>query len=116
MNAIELYYAGREQLDNAFYAEALPLFEESLKLQPHFKSCECAYRCYAALNQPEKAFESISAAFALNAKQDKVALEYAKAIVNYKQDVAAAREVLLGILNRNPSYKPVKVMLNELGG
>lgn len=116
MNAIEHYYAGRERLDNAFYADALPLFEESLSIQPHFKTYECAYHCYAALNQPEKAFESISAAFALNGKQDKVALHYAKALLNYKQDIAAAREVLIKILDRNPSYKPAKVMLNELGG
>lgn len=114
MNAIENYYAGREKLDNAYYAEAIEFFKASIELEEHFKPHECLYRCYAALNEPEKAFENISAAYRLNSKNDKVALGYAKALADHKKGVAVARNILLEILIRNPSYKSAKKLLNEL--
>lgn len=114
MNAIENYYAGKEQLDNAFYAEAIPFFEASLDLEQHFKPYECLCRCYSSLNKPEKAFESISAAYRLNRKNDKVALAYAKALAEHKKDVAAARSILAEILQRNKTYKPAARLLKEL--
>ncbi len=114
MNAIELYHAGRDKLDSAYYAEALPFFEQSLALQPHFKVYECIYRCYAALNEPEKAFDSIAAAHKLNPKNDKTALEYAKALVRYKNDAYTARAELKAILERNKTYKPAERFLKEL--
>lgn len=114
MNAIENYFAGRERLDNAYYAEAIEFFKASVELEQHFKPYECLSRCYAALNEPEKAFESISAAYRLNAKNDKVALGYAKALANYKKDISAARGILGEILVRNPTYNPAKKLLNDL--
>ena len=114
MTAIENYFAGREKLDNAYYAEAIEFFKASVELDQHFKPYECLYRCYAALNEPEKAFESISAAYRLNSKNDKVALGYAKALAIYKKDIAAARGVLSEILKRNPTYKPAERMLKDL--
>ncbi|MDE6731262.1 MAG: hypothetical protein K2J77_00100 [Oscillospiraceae bacterium] len=114
MNAVENYYAGRELLDNARYAEAIEFFNASVELESHFKPYECLSRCYAALNEPEKAFACISAAYGLNKRNDKVALGYAKALANYKKDAAAARGILAEILIRNPSYNPAKRFLNEL--
>lgn len=114
MNAIETYYAGKEKLDNAYYADATELFEASVELNRHFKPYECLYRCYAALNEPEKALESISAAYRLNSRNDKVALEYAKALAAYKNDIAAARSELAVILERNKTYKPAERLLKEL--
>lgn len=114
MNAVENYLEGKERLENAYYAEALPFFEQSLTLQPHFKAYECMYRCYAALNEPEKAFDSIAASHKLNPKNDKTALEYAKALVRYKKDKAAARSELTAILERNKTYMPAKRFLEEL--
>lgn len=114
MNAIENYYAGRELLDNARYAEAIEYFEASVEANRHFKTFECLSRCYAALNEPEKAFECITEAYALNGKNDKVALRYAKALANYKKDVSAAKGILADILVRNPTYNPAKRYLNEL--
>lgn len=114
MNAIENYFAGRERLDNAYYAEAIEFFKTSVELEQHFKPYECLSRCYAALNEPEKAFESISAAYRLNEKNDKVALGYAKALAEYKKDIAAARSILSEILERNTTYKPAQRLLNEL--
>lgn len=114
MNAIENYWAGRERLDNAYYAEAIEFFNASLELQRHFKPFECLYRCYAALEEPEKAFECISEAYRLNSKNDKVALGYAKMLADHKKDVAAARGILADILKRNPTYKPAERLLNDL--
>lgn len=114
MNAIETYYAGKEKLDNAYYADAIELFMTSVELERHFKPYECLYRCYAALNEPEKALESISAAYRLNSRNDKVALEYAKALAAYKNDIAAARSELAVILERNKTYKPAERLLKEL--
>lgn len=114
MNAIENYLAGKELLDNARYAEAIEFFEASVEENRHFKPYECLSRCYAALNEPEKAFKCITEAFALNGKNDKVALKYAKALANYKKDVSAARGILADILVRNPTYNPAKRFLSEL--
>lgn len=114
MNAIENYYAGKERLDDAFYAEAIEFFEASVELERHFKPYECLARCYAALNEPEKAFECISEAYRLNEKNDKVALGYAKALADHKKDIAAARSVLSETLKRNPTYKPAQRLLNDL--
>lgn len=114
MNAIENYYAGREKLDNAYYADAIDFFKASAEAERHFKPYECLYRCYAALNEPDKAFESISAAYKLNSRNDKVALEYAKALAAYKNDLAAARSELTAILKRNKTYKPAERLLKEL--
>lgn len=114
MNAIENYYAGREKLDNAYYADAIDLFKASVELERHFKPYECLYRCYAALNEPEKAFECILAAYKLNSRNDKVALEYAKALAAYKNDLDAARNILSAILERNKTYKPAERLLKEL--
>ncbi|MDE6729025.1 MAG: hypothetical protein K2J80_13980 [Oscillospiraceae bacterium] len=114
MNAIENYWAGREHLDNAYYAEAIEFFKASVELERHFKPYECLYRCYAALNEPEKAFESISEAYGLNSKNDKVALGYAKMLADHKKDIAAAQSILSDILKRNPTYKPAQRLLNDL--
>lgn len=114
MNAIENYLAGKERLDNAYYAEAIDFFEASVELERHFKAYECLSRCYAALNEPEKAFECISAAYRLNEKNDKVALGYAKALADHKKDIAAAQNILSEILKRNPTYKPAERLLNDL--
>ena len=114
MNAIENYFAGKERLNDAFYAEAIEFFKASLELNRHFKPYECLFRCYSALNEPEKAFECISAAHELNRKNDKVALRYAKALADYKKDIAAARGILSEILKRNPTYKPAERLLNDL--
>ena len=114
MNAIEYYLAGKERLQNAFYAEAAELFESSVERQRHFKPYECLSRCYAALNEPVKAFDCITRAYELNGKNDKVALQYAKALASYKKDRAAARRILSDILIRNSSYEPAKKLLKDL--
>lgn len=116
MNAIESYLAGKEQLDNACYAEAAELFEASLEQEPHYKPYECLYRCYAALGEPEKAFDCIVKAHKLNPKNDKTALLYAKALINIKDDNEAARAKLIEILERNKIYKPAERLLKELTG
>lgn len=114
MNAIDNYWAGKERLNNAYYEEAMELFNASLELERHFKPYECLYRCYAALEEPEKAFECISEAYKLNPKNDKVALGYAKMLADHKKDVAAARGILADILKRNPTYNPAKRALKDL--
>lgn len=114
MNAVENYLAGKERLENAYYAQAIEFFKVSVEQQPHFKVYECMYRCYAALNEPERALKCITAAHKLNPKNDKTALEYAKALARYKNDADAARAKLKAILERNKTYKPAERLLKEL--
>lgn len=112
--AYESYLAGCECLKNGDYASAIRFFSDSCELEPHFKSFECLYRCYLETNEPDKAFECISAAYRLNGRNDKTAFEYARMLINYKRDCEAARKVFGEILSRNPSFKAVWELLEEL--
>lgn len=112
----ELYLEGCELLEGGKYREAASRFMESLDETPHFKTFERLGECYAALNDPEKAFECAEAAFGLNPRSDKIALRYAELLVRYNNDFPRAREVLSEILARNPSYKAAQVLLDKIGG
>lgn len=114
MNAYEKYLAGCERLENGDYRGAVRLLSESCRKEPHFKTLEWLYRCYIALGERDKAFQCIENAYRLNPRNDLTALEYARMIT--ESDTGKARTVLVGILARNPSYKPAEMMLNELGG
>lgn len=112
--AYESYLAGCECLERGDYASAIRFFSDSCKLQPHFKSFECLYRCYLETNETDKAFECISAAYRLNFRNDKTAFEYAKMLNCYKRDREAAEKVLREILSRNSSFKAARELLDEL--
>lgn len=113
MSGYELYLEGCALLEEGEYQAAAVKFNESLK-EPHFKTYERLYRCYIALGEHEIAFSTIKNAYRLNPRNDLTALEYARMLT--ESDIGKAGTVLAGILARNPSYKPAKVMLNELGG
>lgn len=112
----ELYLEGCGLFENGDYSAAAVKFGESVAEMPHFKTYERLGECYAALNDPEKAFECAEAAFGLNPRNDKTALRYAELLVRYKDDIPRAREALSEILARNPSYKAARVLLDKIGG
>lgn len=114
MNAYEKYLAGCKLMETEDFCEAVGFLSESCCEEPHFKTFERLYRCYVALGQRDEAFRSIESAYRLNPRNDLTALEYARMLI--ESDTDKARTVLSEILVRNPSYKPAKVMFNELEG
>lgn len=116
MSGYELYLEGCGLLENGEYEKAAEIFERSLAIEPHFKTCERLSECCEAMNETEKAFEYASKAYSLNPRNDKIGFRYAELLVRHKNDLLRARKVLLEILARNSSYKAARVMLDEIGG
>ena len=114
MSAYENYLAGNDCLKKSDYISAINFFTTSNSLEPHYKTFEKLFLCYYSINQMEKAFDCISCSYNINNKNDKTALEYAKMLVEYKHDYFLAKEILLDILQRNPSYKPAKKLLSYI--
>lgn len=114
MNSYEHYCLGNEYLKNCNYNEAMRHFLISLKIEPHYKTYEKMYHCNLAINQTQDAFDYICKAYQMNKRNDKTAFEYAKMLVNYKQDYDLAITVLKDILQRNSSYNPAINMLNNI--
>lgn len=111
----EHYLEGCVLLDSGDYSEAVVKFSESFEEMPHFKTYERLGECYTALGDLENSFDCVSAAYSLNPRSDKTALRYAELLIRYKNDFSRAREVLAEILARNPSYKPARILLDEIG-
>lgn len=114
MDAYGYYLAGNECLKKSEYASAVDFFTKSNTLAPHFKTFEKLFFCYYSLDQTDKAFDCISRAYDLNNKNDKIALEYTKILIEYKCDYTRAEIILLDILKRNPLYKPAEKLLGAL--
>lgn len=114
MNAYENYLAGNDCLKKSDYISAICYFTTSILLEPHYKTYEKLFLCYYSVNQIDKAFDCISCSYNLNKKNDKTALEYAKLLIEYKNDYILAQKILLNILQRNPSYKPAKYLLKNI--
>ncbi len=114
MSAYENYLAGNSFFKNQDYTSAIHYFTLSCDAEPHFKTYEKLYLCYRALNNTDMAFNCINKAFDINGKNDKVAFEYAQLLISYKNDLTEANKILENILERNPSYKPAKELLNRI--
>lgn len=114
MNAYEHYCLGNECLNKCEYSKAIQHFLISSQEDPHYKTYEKMYQCYCCLNETDNAFKSISKAYQMNKKNDKTALEYANMLVSYRQDYVLAKDILKNILQRNSSYNPAKIILNNI--
>ncbi|MBQ8780572.1 MAG: hypothetical protein IJZ72_02700 [Oscillospiraceae bacterium] len=114
MNAYENYLAGNECLKKSDYISAIGYLITSNSLEPHFKTYEKLFLCYRAVGQIERAFDCISCSYELNRNNDKIALEYAEMLAEYKHNYAFAKEILLNVLQRNPLYKPAEKLINTI--
>lgn len=103
-DAYYYYIAANEHYEKGQIAEAIKLFLKSLEMGCHFKTCEKLYWCYNSLGQYDLADCFIKRAYEENNRNDKVAYLYAKRLID-KKELDKAREILLSILKRNPSYK-----------
>ena len=110
----ELYLEGCELLECGKYREAAARFMQSLGEMPHFKTFERLGECYSAMDDSEKAFEYAEAAYSLNPRNDKTAFRYAELLLQYKNDIPKAKNVLTGILARDPSYKAARELLDKI--
>lgn len=112
-DAYYYYIAANEYYNNDQIEEAIHYFLKSLDLNYHFKTYEQLYWCYSSLQQHDLANYFIKRAYEENDRNDKVAYLYAKVLINKKQ-LHSAREILLAILKRNPSYKKAEQAYLEI--
>ena len=55
----------------------------------------------------------LALAYKTNSKSDKVSFEYAKVLID-ENKLNKAKEILLKILKRNPSYKKAKILYENI--
>jgi predicted Zn-dependent protease len=92
---------------------ALELLHESVSLGDHFKTRHVLYSVYLSLGRRRDASVHLSAAFRLNPKSDRVAVDYA-GMLTEENDVSAAISVLTVVTERNGTYGPALVLLEKL--
>lgn len=103
-DAYYYYIVANEFYKNGQIEEAIKRFLKSLDMEYHFKTYEKLYWCYHSLQQYDLANYFIKRAYEENNHNDKVAFLYAKILIE-KNELRAAREILLSIIGRNPNYK-----------
>jgi tetratricopeptide (TPR) repeat protein len=110
-----LYYyeVGIEKYEKGDIESALKNFQKSLELQEHFKTYERLYHALKDLGRIEEAREAITKAYNLNDRNDKVAFEYVKFLLEDKNS-AIAKKVLNALLKRNPTYGPAKKLKKNI--
>ena len=64
-DSFDEYAAGREAMNSSDYARAIKLFEESIRLSPHFKTLELLGECRLKIHQPSEAIVPLAAAVGL---------------------------------------------------
>ena len=107
------YRLGDEYLSKKEYQNAIKYLIISLKIAIHYKTYEKLYECYNGINQKDMARQFLTLAYNTNPKSDKVSFIYAKALIK-ENELDKAKEILLEILKRNPSYKQVKILHEKL--
>ncbi len=113
MDAESYYLKGLVEYENNCYEAAIGYFEQSIEIEEHFKSYERLYSCWQQLGDTKKAFDCIEKAYRLNPDSDKTAFEFATMLAE-SEKYEQAREVLAGILQRNPTYKKAAVLADSL--
>jgi tetratricopeptide (TPR) repeat protein len=108
------YGLGLECFESGDVEKALEHFRKSLEIKPHFKTYERMYQCYKKMNKTYEAKECIEKAFYMNDKNDKVAIEYIRLLIQ-EGNIILSKKLLNGVLERNPSYDPAKKLLQTIG-
>ncbi|MBT6158138.1 MAG: hypothetical protein HOH82_26070, partial [Planctomycetaceae bacterium] len=65
----QLFRAARDLMRAGKHLEAIPVFEASMMLAPHYKTAECLGECFFSLGRLTEAVIPLAAATALNAGQ-----------------------------------------------
>ena len=106
------YLLGRELLEQASPAEALPLLMESARESPHFKTYEVLGECLVALGRHAEAVVWLSAATTLN-RNPKAPTLLAETwlVLGRAYDARCALELAL---ERNPRYRRALRLAKEL--
>lgn len=107
------YQVGIEKYEKGEIDSALKNFQKSLELQEHFKTYEKLYHVLKKLGRNEEAKEAITKAYNLNDRNDKVAVEYVKFLLEDK-NFEIAKKILNALLKRNPSYGPAKKLKKDI--
>lgn len=103
-DALEYYYKGLSHQENGNFDDALKCFYKSLEIDEHFKTYHRVYQILKVQEKQNESFTALKKAFQLNMRNDKVASDYAEMLIalnRYKE----ANEILLSILERNPTYR-----------
>ena len=111
MEPIEFYYKGIKEFDKKNYSSAIKYFKVSNSLENHYKTYEMLFQCWKAISNISEAYDCIKKSYVLNSKNDKVAFEYAETSIDLDHK-ELAQELLMEILQRNPTYKKAKQLLN----
>ena len=113
MDAWSLYGMGLEQYEKGNYSAAIEYFEQSNNIEEHFKSYERLFRCWKELGNKEKEKSCIEKAYEMNPRNDKTAFEYAKFQAE-EGNITLAKKVLEELIDRNPTYKKAREMLENM--
>ena len=113
MDAYWLYGMGLEQYEKGNYSAAIQYFEQSNNVEEHFKTYEMLFRCWKGLGNSEKANSCIEKAYEMNPRNDKTAFEYAEYQAG-AGNIEFAKIVLEGLIERNPTYKKARELLESL--
>lgn len=113
MESYDYYIWGVDYLNKKEYNNAIECFLLSLGKGSHYKTYERLYECYNGINQKDRARYYLALAYKENSKSDKVSFEYAKVLVD-ENELSKAKEILLEILKRNPSYKQAKIFYEKI--
>lgn len=98
-----LYRQARELMEKDEFEDAVPLFQQSIALSPHFKSLELLGECFIRLNRLPEAVVPLAAATTLNQGVRAPAL---LADVFLKlEDYHQANEVAQIALSRDPNNR-----------
>lgn len=110
----QVYQHARRLFDQGRFGDALPLFAESARADPHYKSYELYGECLLRGGRPAEAALPLAAACALNrGARPRVLLARSLAQIGR---VSEARSWLADALERQPGYGPAVAALEELPG
>jgi Flp pilus assembly protein TadD len=105
-----LYELAVEALEKGNEEEALGLFRRSLDLEPHFKTHHRIALILQRRGRSTEAGEHLVAAYSLNARNDRLACDYANWLITTGQ-AQRARKVVETILSRNKTYGPARALV-----
>ncbi|QDT66002.1 tetratricopeptide repeat protein [Calycomorphotria hydatis] len=111
MTGYELYVEGASLFRSKQYEKAIPVLCESIAIDPHFKSYQILYKCYSELGRTSIAFECCKRAWQEAPNNDQAATDYASLLILSNQH-DEAKQILRSVVNRNPSYKRAKLLLD----
>ena len=109
----ELYCRARSLVEDNRLAEAVAVFEESLKIDPHFKTLELLGETLVRLGRLKEALIPLAASVTLN-KQSRAASFLAEAFFNLG-DLDKAEEIAKLALSREPNNKKALKVLASIG-